>query len=500
MASIIETLEAPLLRVPFESLKRAAKDRKALVDDSCEYVAALKAPLILAAGALGHPLPTGPAVTPASEDTEMPDAEACAEPNGPTARPRSSRNFFSPSAGAGASLPDAEPAPCPAEQPSADTSTATSTAREASIERLRLLLFQLQGVKRKLADVSRTEADDCTRCKARLEHLSAVRPGQEPGVGLGLIPWTRQRLDILLVDHLLRSGHYDTANRLATSSGISLLTDAHIFEGARRIVSALLDTHDCGPALEWCRENRARLAKAKSPLEFKLHVQRFIELVRAGNRTAAIAYARAHLAPWAGQYMADLQRAVATLVFTAQTRCDAYRTLFDESQWHVLSDLFLRDLYRLHSLTPESLLNVHLQAGLSALKTPASGEPGGSREDPLRLPAFQRLAAQLPYAKHTHSKLLCAVTKELMSDANPPVVLPNGMVYSQRGVELLMAQYQVTQQGSGGDAAAAAAAAATAAAAVHGQAGGGGPPGSIGVCPATGLVFRRDELRRAFIA
>lgn len=46
------------------------------------------------------------------------------------------------------------------------------------------------------------------------------------------------------------------------------------------------------------------------------------------------------------------------------------------------------------------------QAGLSALKTPASGAPGGSRDDPLRLPPFQRLAAHLPLAKHMHSKLV----------------------------------------------------------------------------------------------
>jgi hypothetical protein len=38
--------------------------------------------------------------------------------------------------------------------------------------------------------------------------------------------------------------------------------------------------------------------------------------------------------------------------------------------WQALVDLFLKDLYRLYSLPPESLLVVHLQAGLSALKTP----------------------------------------------------------------------------------------------------------------------------------
>lgn len=48
------------------------------------------------------------------------------------------------------------------------------------------------------------------------------------------------------------------------------------------------------------------------------------------------------------------------------------------------------------------------------------------------LAAPQRLASSLPYAKHTQSKLRCAVTRELMSDANPPLVLPNGLVYSTK--------------------------------------------------------------------
>lgn len=487
--------------MPFESLKRTAKDRKAYIDDAAEYVAALKVPLTIPS--------RSPTTTAAREDTEMADAEADTDtPAEPTTQtpdattPPPSHVPASVAGGSLSSLPDAQP--CPASAPSF---AAAATAREASLERLRLLLSQLQGVKRKLADVTQTEADDCSRCRARLEHLSGARPASStnsaqqqegiPSSGLVPIPWTRTRLDILLVDHLLRNGHYDTATRLATTSGIGLLTDAHVFDSARRIVSALLHDHDCSPALAWCADNRARLFKVKSPLEFKLHVQRFIELRRTGDRPAAITYARRNLAPWAGLYMAELQRAVTALVFTPTTRSTVYRALFDESQWRSLADLFLRDLYRLNSLTPESLLHVYLQAGLSALKTPASGKPGGSREDPLRLPAFQRLAAQLPYAKHMHSKLLCAVTRELMSDANPPVVLPNGMVYSQRGVDQLMAQHAWTQGDGGGGVGEAGRGL---------RSGGGGgidgasaPQASVGVCPATGLVFRRDELRRAFI-
>ncbi|KXZ46821.1 hypothetical protein GPECTOR_40g555 [Gonium pectorale] len=461
---MVELLEGPLLRVPFESLKRAAKDRKALIDEAAECVAALRHPLN------APPTASVPATAPSSRSASV------AAPS-PTPAPDAAGDTEMVDA------PSELPAPNAEEQ--VPDAVAGSSSREASIERLRLLLSQLQGAKRKLKDVSRAEADDCQRCKARLEYLAASpKPtGGEPDAQLS---WTRQRLDLLLVDHLLRSGYHESAARLVADSKLAQLTDGHIFEGARRVVGALMDAHDCGPALAWCAENRARLSKAKSPLEFKLRVQQFLELVRSGDRVGAIAHARAHLAPWAGTYMAELQRAVATLVFTPATRVPAYASLFAEGAWRSLADLFLRDLYRLNSLTPESLLMVYLQAGLSALKTPLSGEAGGSREDPLRLPAFQRLAEGLPYAKHMHSKLVCAVTKEIMTDANPPMVLPNGMVYSQRGVEQLMAQQEAQSKAACGGAGVAPPA--------------GAAPGGWGVCPVTGLVFKREELRRAYVA
>ncbi|KAG2495243.1 hypothetical protein HYH03_006516 [Edaphochlamys debaryana] len=493
-SGVAETLEGPLLRVPFESLKRAAKDRKALIDEAVEHVSALKHPLGSGAAACTPAAPT-PAAD-ASGDTEMADASP-----GPDLASAGPSAATTPAPGARVATPGAEVVP-------------EGGCREASIERLRLLLSQLHGVKRKLGEVSRIEADDCERVRARLEYLSTCRPppsgvGVDPNAG-GLIPWTRQRLDLLLVDHLLRSGYHDTAAKLAATARIQPLADAHVFEAARVVVDALLRDHDCGPALTWCAENRSRLVKIKSSLEFKLHVQQFIELVRREDRLAAITYARTNLAPWASSYMKELQRAVAALAFppALRQRCAVYRVLFEDSQWRALADLFLKDLYRLNSLTPESLLTVHLQAGLSALKTPYSGEPGGSREDPLRLPAFRRLAAGLPYSKHMHSKLLCAVTKEIMSDANPPFVLPNGMVYSQKGVEQLMAQQEAAAGGGGGGNGKAGGAAggeggaggAGAAAQAAVAAAGAPPGGNWGVCPATGQVFRREELRRAYIA
>ena len=71
-------------------------------------------------------------------------------------------------------------------------------------------------------------------------------------------------------------------------------------------------------------------------------------------------------------------------------------------------------------------LNEHyelvLQVGLAALKVPQSLEEGTNKEDPLHLDDFRALAAGLPFSKHVHSKLVCAITRAPMNEHNPPMV------------------------------------------------------------------------------
>ena len=55
-----------------------------------------------------------------------------------------------------------------------------------------------------------------------------------------------------------------------------------------------------------------------------------------------------------------------------------------------------------------------------------------TKEDPLSQESFRKLAQPLPYSKQHHSKLVCYITKELMDTENPPLVLPNGYVYSTK--------------------------------------------------------------------
>ncbi|KAJ9160001.1 hypothetical protein P3X46_025444 [Hevea brasiliensis] len=300
-------------------------------------------------------------------------------------------------------------------------------SKDDAFQHLTSLVSRLQGLKRKLEEGSRTENLQAQRCRARLDHLESVDAEN-------LSEWSNTRLKRILVDYMLRMSYYDTGMKLAESSNILDLVDIDVFQEARKVIDAL-QNREVAPALAWCAENKSRLKKSKSKFEFQLRLQEFIELVRVENNIRAIAYARKYLAPWGATHMKELQRVMATLAFKSHTECATYKVLFEPKQWDYLVDQFKQEFCRLYGMTLEPLLNIYLQAGLCALKTPYCYEDDCTKEDPLSQESFRKLALPLPYSKQHHSKLVCYITKELMDTENPPQVLPNGYVYSTKALE-----------------------------------------------------------------
>ena len=341
-----------------------------------------------------------------------------------------------------------------------------STPPEDVVDRLKGCVRQLQRLKRKLDDASVVEREESQRCKARLEHLHTLGPPSRDQH----IAWNRKRIDRIIVDYMLRSGYLESAAKLVQRAHLTDLVDLHVFLGADHVLQSLKQKK-CSDALAWCAQHATRLRKAKSPLEFQLRMQEYVELVRSQDLRQAITYARQYLAPWAEQYPKQVQRLAALLAFKPDTTCLSYASLFEDQRWSTLLSLFKSELYRLHSLPPASSLQIHLQAGLSALKTPQSysvaldgqkGKPGS--KDPLHVAAFRHLASDLPFAKHVHSKLICALTGEVMTEHNPPMALPNGYTYSKGGLEAMAAAN-----------------------------------GGVVTCPHTGASYQLSDLRRVFI-
>ncbi|RXK38290.1 hypothetical protein M231_04463 [Tremella mesenterica] len=178
-------------------------------------------------------------------------------------------------------------------------------------------------------------------------------------------------LDRFIVDYLLRSGRMKAARALAEKENIEHLCDIKLFAELVKIENALLERHSCTEALAWCGENRGTLKKTKNNLEFTLRMQEFIELCRKRDIAGAIAYSRKSLSPWAGTHMVELRQAMTLLAFGERTGVNVYRSLYEPSRWDFVRAQFRDTFLTLYALPSQSLLALSLSAGLSSLRVPA---------------------------------------------------------------------------------------------------------------------------------
>ncbi|KAK2749148.1 GID complex subunit containing RING finger motif [Myotisia sp. PD_48] len=291
------------------------------------------------------------------------------------------------------------------------------------------MITRMQGLKRKMETLQEEERRVLTQSRKRIEHLEDLF--RIPSLAdVKYDEWSRIRLDRLLVDHMLRSGYLESAKQLAEEKGIQDLVDVTVFAQCRRIAESLR-RGESKEALQWCGENKVALKKAQNKLEFDLRMQQYIEMLRAGEKTAARQHARKYLTPHSDMHKDDILRAAGLLVFEPGTEYGPYKTMYSLDRWQQLANLFIRTHHDLLALSSHPLLQIALSAGLSALKTPAchsehssSGSgpihSAGTSICPICSTELNELAREMPYAHHTKSSV-----------ENDPVVLPNNRVYGR---------------------------------------------------------------------
>ncbi|TPX41690.1 hypothetical protein SeMB42_g05036 [Synchytrium endobioticum] len=306
---------------------------------------------------------------------------------------------------------------------------------------------RLLKLKRKLEESKNEEFLYTQRSKTRLDHLNelSAMPGADTEE---YSRWSKTRLDRILVDFMLREGYTRTAETLANESGLKELVDIELFLQSRRVVEALMN-RICTPCLQWCAENKSSLRKMKSTLEFNLRLQ------------------EKHLTPWSETHLQEIQHAMGLIAFTPDTTCDVFRALFDIDRWQELIEQFQADHYTLNSLTSQPLLYMTLQAGLAALKTASCyQQPNRNINCPVcAADTFGVLAERLPCSHHVNSCIVCRISGLIMNEDNPPMVLPNGYVYSYQALT------EMAEKNNGNV-----------------------------TCPRSGSTYNISQLRRAYIA
>lgn len=305
----------------------------------------------------------------------------------------------------------------------------------------------LTVVKRKADESMLDEREAAQVCKRRLDHLKGMFISPENKLAINV--WKKKRLDRLLVDHLLREGYYDSATRLSEQTDLKDLTNVDLFLVSKRVEEALAagDTSKC---LAWCHDNRSKLRKVKSTLEFRVRQQEFIELVKQGRRLEAVEHARKYLTSNIDDSQRpELEHIMSLLAHPLHTKKEPFRSLLDSSRWQTLIDNFRQDNYNLFHLNSVSVFSVVLQAGLSALKTPhcynkkqncQESSIGNNSDCPICSPLLNDLAKKLPYPHSSQSKLTCSISGQTLNEHNPPLMLPNGYIYGEMSLRAMAAQ------------------------------------------------------------
>lgn len=243
--------------------------------------------------------------------------------------------------------------------------------------------------------------------------------------------WKKLRLNRLIVEHFLRLGFYDTAEKLANRSGIRELTNIDIFQVSREVEKDL-SQHNTGKCIAWCMDNKSKLRKINSDIEFKLRVQEFIELIRNDQRLMAVKHAQKYFPSFEQDQLAEIKKCMALLAFPVDTQLEPYKMLFDVKRWDELLVNFRLENYRLFQIPTATVLSVAVQTGLSALKTPQCYSSNSRNLNcPVCQPHISEIAEPLPFSHCAQSRLICRVTKKPLNENNQPMVLPNGQIIGE---------------------------------------------------------------------
>jgi len=119
-----------------------------------------------------------------------------------------------------------------------------------------------------------------------------------------------------------------------------------------------------------------------------------------------------------------------------------YKAVFDDSKWEALIQHFRRDFLALHGLSFNSLLEITVQTGVSALKTPRCGQTETSNIDcPTCYPLINHVVQGVTPTERTRSCLVCRIDGSVMDENNTPLVLPNGYLYSKNALTKMAAEH-----------------------------------------------------------
>eukprot|EP00924_Labyrinthula_sp_SR-Ha-C_P006318 maker-scaffold_31-snap-gene-3.73-mRNA-1 protein AED:0.01 eAED:0.02 QI:30/0.66/0.7/1/0.88/0.8/10/83/367 len=195
---------------------------------------------------------------------------------------------------------------------------------------------------------------------------------------------------------------------------------------------AALMSLELKPLIKWCESRISVSPQVIQPLAFGLHSSQFLVFLR-DDPIKAIEYARRNLSCFISGNFEKLKNLSFVL---AKKNNKGTKRSGDEN--NELVETFEKVHREYFNLPKTSMFSVLLQVGLTALKSKKCGSPTTDSKNCLACrPLFKQVTKDLPVAHETQTHLICRLTGEPMDENNPPLALPNGQIFSERGVRTL---------------------------------------------------------------
>lgn len=277
----------------------------------------------------------------------------------------------------------------------------------------------------------------------------------------------QRRLNEVILQHFYRQGQLELSDILADEAKIK--QDVRLSKEPFQELNAILEAlsqRNLAPALDWAARNRTELQLRGTPsvftrndnmghevevlrssLEMKLHKLQFIELLRKGNQMEAISYARNYFPNFVGHHEKEIQHLMGAVMFAGdKLSTSPYHHLLDNTLWHEISDLFVKDACALMGLSIESPLSVVINAGCTALpallnikQVMQQRQVAGVWNAKDELPIEIDLGPDCRY----HSIFACPILRQQTTELNPPLRLTCGHCISRDALNKLSSGHKL---------------------------------------------------------
>ncbi|KAF2296504.1 hypothetical protein GH714_040482 [Hevea brasiliensis] len=229
----------------------------------------------------------------------------------------------------------------------------------------------------------------------------------------------------IIRSHFYRQGLFDLGDCLIHEAGEPEATALRSqFLELHKILDAI-KVKNLEPALKWASTNREKLQLNGSNLELKIHHLQFAEILKGGNRAAALNYARKFLSPFASLHMKEIQKLIVCICWMGKLESNPHSMLLAPTHWVKLSEELTWDFCNLVGQSYGNPLSLTIAAGIEGLPTllKLANVMAAKRQE---WQAMKQLPVPVELGKEYqfHSIFVCPVSREQGSEDNPPMLMP----------------------------------------------------------------------------